>query len=123
MITWRARARLFAAAALALVLSGGSASAQQYLPAAAAQLASGVEGGGKLLQRARTRMRLGLELRIDETQTLFGVGIDANIVSASLKAIVSGLHRSGAMTFAPGVARFPPESSINLKGAQPWLTS
>ncbi len=35
-----------------------------------------------------------LELRIGETMTLFGVGIDANIVSASLKAIVSGVHRA-----------------------------
>jgi len=35
-----------------------------------------------------------LELRVGESQTLFGVGIDANIVSASLKAIVSGLSRS-----------------------------
>ncbi len=34
-----------------------------------------------------------LELRINE-QTLFGVGMDGNIVSASLKAIVSGLQRS-----------------------------
>jgi 2-isopropylmalate synthase len=36
-----------------------------------------------------------LELRING-QTLFGVGIDGNIVSASLKAIVSGLQRSRA---------------------------
>ncbi len=34
-----------------------------------------------------------LELRVGP-QTLFGVGIDANIVSASLKAIVSGLQRA-----------------------------
>jgi 2-isopropylmalate synthase len=34
-----------------------------------------------------------LELRVGQ-QTLFGVGIDANIVSASLKAIVSGLQRA-----------------------------
>jgi 2-isopropylmalate synthase len=34
-----------------------------------------------------------LELRIGE-RTLFGIGIDSNIVSASLKAIVSGLHRT-----------------------------
>jgi 2-isopropylmalate synthase len=34
-----------------------------------------------------------LELRIDG-QTLFGVGMDSNIVSASLKAILSGLQRS-----------------------------
>ncbi|GAA4341903.1 2-isopropylmalate synthase [Variovorax defluvii] len=37
-----------------------------------------------------------LELRVDESQTLFGVGRDANIVSASLKAIVSGLVRARA---------------------------
>jgi 2-isopropylmalate synthase len=36
-----------------------------------------------------------LELRIND-QTLFGVGMDGNIVSASLKAIVSGLQRSKA---------------------------
>jgi 2-isopropylmalate synthase len=35
-----------------------------------------------------------LELRVDEAVTLFGVGIDANIISASLKAIVSGLTRA-----------------------------
>jgi 2-isopropylmalate synthase len=36
-----------------------------------------------------------LELRIGE-RTLFGVGIDSNIVSASLKAIVSGVQRAQA---------------------------
>ncbi len=35
-----------------------------------------------------------LELRVDESQTLFGVGMDANIVSASLKAVASGLERA-----------------------------
>ena len=35
-----------------------------------------------------------LELRVDESQTLFGVGMDSNIVSASLKAILSGLRRA-----------------------------
>jgi 2-isopropylmalate synthase len=38
-----------------------------------------------------------LELRIGE-QTLFGVGMDANIVSASFKAILSGLHRARTLT-------------------------
>ena len=37
-----------------------------------------------------------LELRIADTRTLFGVGIDGNIVTASMKAVVSGLLRSGA---------------------------
>jgi len=35
-----------------------------------------------------------LELRIDEHRTLFGVGIDEDIVSASLKAILSGTRRA-----------------------------
>ncbi|MDB5900266.1 MAG: leuA [Ramlibacter sp.] len=38
-----------------------------------------------------------LELRVGE-RTVFGVGMDANIVSASLKAIVSGLQRAGLAT-------------------------
>ena len=38
-----------------------------------------------------------LELRIGD-RTLFGVGMDSNIVSASLKAIVSGLQRARANT-------------------------
>jgi len=36
-----------------------------------------------------------LELRIADTHTLFGVGIDANIVTASMKAVVGGLLRTG----------------------------
>ena len=38
-----------------------------------------------------------LELRVDDQQTLFGVGMDANIVTASLRAIVSGIERAEAM--------------------------
>jgi 2-isopropylmalate synthase len=37
-----------------------------------------------------------IELRVGD-RTLFGVGRDANIVSASLKAILSGLHRAQAV--------------------------
>jgi 2-isopropylmalate synthase len=47
-----------------------------------------------------------LELRVGDALTLFGVGIDANIVSASLQAITSGLQRAlqrGALRFEPAV--------------------
>jgi Isopropylmalate/homocitrate/citramalate synthases len=44
-----------------------------------------------------------VELRTDDGQSLFGVGIDDNIVSASLKAIVSGLNRLSSS--AEGAAR------------------
>jgi 2-isopropylmalate synthase len=37
-----------------------------------------------------------LELRIDEAHTVFGVGKDANTISASLKAILSGVERARA---------------------------
>jgi len=35
-----------------------------------------------------------VELRVDDTRTSYGVGTDANIVSASFRAIVCGLHRA-----------------------------
>lgn len=44
-----------------------------------------------------------LELRVGE-RTLFGVGIDSNIVSASLKAIVSGVQRAQPGQQAPAQA-------------------
>ena len=51
---------------------------------------------------ADARAAAYLELRVGEAATLFGVGIDANIVSASLHAIVSGpqrAHRRGQLAF------------------------
>ena len=55
-------------------------------------------GGG-----AQARAAAYLELRIGDTRTLFGVGIDANIVTASLKAVLSGLQRCG-LTWAAETA-------------------
>jgi 2-isopropylmalate synthase len=46
---------------------------------------------------ANARAVAYLELRVGE-RTMFGVGMDANIVSASLQAIVSGLQRAGLGT-------------------------
>jgi 2-isopropylmalate synthase len=51
---------------------------------------------------SQARAAAYLELRIADTRTLFGVGIDGNIVTASMKAVASGLLRSGA---ALGIAR------------------
>ena len=44
---------------------------------------------------AQARAAAYLELRIGDTRTLFGVGIDGNIVTASMKAVLSGLLRCG----------------------------
>ncbi|MNE72546.1 2-isopropylmalate synthase [compost metagenome] len=35
-----------------------------------------------------------VELRVDDSHVVYGVGMDANIVSASISAIVSGLARA-----------------------------
>jgi 2-isopropylmalate synthase len=43
---------------------------------------------------AQARAAAYLELRIAEGRTLFGVGIDANIVTASMKAVLCGLARA-----------------------------
>ncbi len=52
-----------------------------------------------------------LELRIDEQQTLFGVGVDGNIVAASLKAVVSALSRARIMR--SGIACAPARPDHN----------
>jgi 2-isopropylmalate synthase len=44
---------------------------------------------------AQARAAAYLELRIGGNRSLFGVGIDANIVTASMKAVLSGLLRAG----------------------------
>ena len=41
-----------------------------------------------------------VEVRVDDRHTVFGVGMDANIVSASIRAILSGLRRSVAAQVA-----------------------
>jgi 2-isopropylmalate synthase len=46
---------------------------------------------------ANARAATYIELRIGEGRPLFGVGIDANIVTASLRAIVSALNRQLAL--------------------------
>ena len=57
---------LAAAAFVATTCAALPATAQEYLPAASAATSSGLEGAGRGFQRARTRVRLALELRIDE---------------------------------------------------------
>jgi len=53
------------------------------------------------------------ELRVGDSLTLFGVGMAANIVSASLKAIVSGVRRAAAR----GAVRFVAEAQATAEAA------
>jgi 2-isopropylmalate synthase len=59
---------------------------------------------------AQARAAAYLELRIGDAPAAFGVGIDANIVSASMKAVLSGLLRHGLKlqaTTSSGPGRAP----------------
>jgi 2-isopropylmalate synthase len=56
---------------------------------------------------AQARAAAYLELRIGDSRTLFGVGIDANIVTASMKAVLSGLMRCGLPLLDPAQAATP----------------
>lgn len=64
----RAAAALVAGCAV-LGAAGGEARAQQFLIGGDASATSGIEGGGALgnLYRTRTRLRIGADLRIDES--------------------------------------------------------
>jgi len=52
---------------------------------------------------AQARAAAYLEMRVGDDRTLFGVGIDANIVTASMKAVLSGLLRAGVAIDCPTV--------------------
>ena len=56
-------------------------------------------GGG-----AQARAAAYLEVRVDDGEPMFGVGIDANIVHASIKAVLSGVMRSTALARRQGFA-------------------
>ncbi len=62
-----------------------------------------------LAEGAQARAAAYVELRVGEDRSLFGVGIDANIVTASMKAVMSALMRSGVLlrsaAQAPAVAQ------------------
>ncbi|WP_027015875.1 2-isopropylmalate synthase [Comamonas composti] len=45
-----------------------------------------------------------VELRVDDSQVCYGVGVDANIVSASFRAIMSGLQRASQAQAVPETA-------------------
>lgn len=48
------------------MLAAVAADAQEYMPAGSVHVASGAEGAGGDLHRARTRLRVALDLRVDE---------------------------------------------------------
>ena len=106
------RALTKAVAILAMAMPS-AAHAQQYLIAGEGEVATGVEGGGHGARRARTRIRVGLELRIDESPD-DGLSV-AGLVDLEPHASVGGelrylhfvsetfsLHAGGIAYLAPG---------------------
>jgi 2-isopropylmalate synthase len=53
---------------------------------------------------AQARAAAYLEMRVGDQRTLFGVGVDANIVTASMKAALSALRRAGVVLGAARTA-------------------
>ena len=60
---------------------------------------------------AQARAAAYVEMRIGDTRTLFGVGIDANIVTASIKAVLSGLMRCDIAFPVPATVNHPIEQT------------
>lgn len=56
---------------------------------------------------ARARAAAYLELSIERRRTLFGGGLDAHIVTASIKAVVSALQRCGITFESPAPVAQP----------------
>ncbi len=79
------RALLAASLCVAGALAPSPALAQQYLIGADAGLSSGIEGGGNVGPRlTRTRLRLGADLRIDESpEDIFEFGVLAELTPRS----------------------------------------
>ena len=63
-----------------------------------------------------------LELRVNDAVTLFGVGIDTSIVTASLQAILGGWRRALGMVHARTRGAVPNSTSTTHQ-EQPWPTS
>ncbi len=74
-----------------LLLSSGVARAQQWVYGGAASLATGLEGNGEQnggARVARTRLRLDVDLHVDEfPQEKFGFGILADVVPRAAFAV------------------------------------
>jgi 2-isopropylmalate synthase len=62
---------------------------------------------------AQARAAAYLELRIGTRATRFGVGIDANIVSASMKAVLGAMQRAGVLKGRPCAAATRPASEMD----------
>jgi hypothetical protein len=75
---WRA-----ALMGLGVFLSSRVGEAQQWVVGTSAELASGLAGGGSdgvVMERARTRLRIGADLRVDEfPKDIFGVSVIAEL--------------------------------------------
>ena len=106
-------------ACLATLLVGRSAAAQQYVLGGSATLASGIAGGGPdsaALERARTRLRVAIDFRVDEfPKDILAVGMLAELEPHSSFGIDLRYVRRLSPKLdvnAGGLAFFYPESLI-----------
>jgi hypothetical protein len=125
------RLALGLAAGVGALAFAPAARAQQFQPSAIAELSSGVEGGGSAnaagVRRARTTLRLGAELRLDEApREAWGVAALVEIEPhASFGADLVYAHALGQRfrVHAGAVGFFAPETLFGpTLGAQIYLT-
>ena len=74
------------------------------LPQALASFQPGLPMAVALSGGADARAATYIELKVGK-RTLFGVGLDANIVTASFKAILSALNRAKGVVRKPATGR------------------
>ena len=133
-----ARRLLFAISFCASLLVASTASAQQYLIGASAQLASGVDGGGgtsSAFMRTRTRIRLGCDLRIDESpEDVFGAALLAQIEPRAAFGVDVRYFRAvspkvtvnaGALGYLAPSSLFGPSAGLDMRfpaGAKTFVT-
>ena len=85
-----------AIAVIALFLVVDPAIATEKRRTAAETLVRFVVHEHALGEGAKARAATYIDLRVGDQGPIFGVGIDPNIVTASLKAVLSGLNRAMA---------------------------
>lgn len=119
------RAALCLLAACAFEACPSSASAQQYLIGAAAGVSSGIEGGGAQggFARARTRLRLGGDLRIDESpDDIFEFAALAEVEPRSSFGATLGYARAAGQHFVLDAAVLGLFAPASLYGVSAGLS-
>lgn len=125
MKPWVIRSTIFLAAVCGAQMREGAAAAQQYLIGADAAVSSGIEGGGAQggFARTRTRLRLGGDIRIDESpDDIFEFAAIAEIEPHSSVGATVGYARAAGQHFVVDASLLGILAPASLYGVSAGLT-